>query len=355
MTNLPAPHADVTVRAATLDDLPDVDRLQKAHSKSLGFLHRVTLEGKVRRGEMLVAHAAGGGFAGYVVGSDAYHKRQEVGVVYQMAVAKTHRRATVGATLLKNLFESWAYGTRLCCAWCAQDLPANRFWEAMGFVPLAYRAGSAGKGRVHVFWQRRVVDGDDATPWWYPSATGGGAIREDRLVLPIPEGQHWSEARPQVLPTSSNDDGGDDESAEAESIVETGGKSAGRWPEGVEERDGVLYEGGKRLVTVEMARREQGAGPGGLFMVPAGAKIVRELPTPRAAKPRRKAAKKRPAKHDPRLASAVRELRDRWLEHVNGSDRLLPAPQYAVGRAKALPGPARLVLPLPAGRLLSAA
>ena len=106
-----------------------------------------------------------------------------------------------------------------------------------------------------------------------------------------------------------------------------------------------------------MARREQGAGPGGLFMVPAGAKIVRELPTPTVAKPRRKAAKKKPAKNDPRLSSAVRELRDRWLEHVNGSGRLLPAPQYAVGRAKALPGPGRLTLPLPtsAARLLPAA
>ena len=230
MNTLPVPNADVVVRAATLDDLGDVDRLQKAHSKSLGFLHRATLEGKVRRGEMLVAHAADGTFAGYVVGSDCYHKRQEVGVVYQMAVAKAHRRATVGATLLKSLFESWAYGTRLCCAWCAQDLPANRFWEAMGFVPLAYRAGSAGKGRVHVFWQRRIVDGDAQTPWWYPSATGGGAIREDRLVLPIPEGQHWSEARPQVLPGASDDDGEDDGSPSADAAVEAGGRRRGGGP-----------------------------------------------------------------------------------------------------------------------------
>ena len=346
------PRANVTVRAATTADLRDVDALQKAHSKELGFLHTATLEGKVARGEMLVAHAANGQFAGYVVGSDTYHKREEVGVVYQMAVAAAARRGNVGATLLRTLFESWAYGTRLCCAWCAQDLAANKFWEAMGFVPLAYRAGSAGKGRVHIFWQKRINQGDAETKWWYPSITGSGAIREDRVVLPIPEGQHWSDARPTVLPTVT-----DPPAVEvAEKVVKATGKLA--WPKGVEERDGVLYEDGIRLVTAETLRREQGSGPGGLFMVPAGAKLVREMPKQVAVAARKKTVKKAPAKHDPRMASAVRELRDRWLEHVNGSGRLLPSNErYAVGRPPMLTAGQveRLGLPTPEGRRLLAA
>ena len=69
------PSADVRVRPATVHDLEDVDRLQKDNGKALGFLHRVTLEGKVALGHMLVAHAGDGAFAGYVVGSDTYHKR----------------------------------------------------------------------------------------------------------------------------------------------------------------------------------------------------------------------------------------------------------------------------------------
>ena len=346
---LPAPHADVVVRAATLKDLADVDKLQKQHSTELGFLHRATLEGKVERGEMLVARSPGGAFAGYAVGSDTYHKRQEVGVVYQMAVERWARRTTVGATLLKSLFESWAYGTRLCCAWCAQDLAANKFWEAMGFVPLAYRAGSAGKGRVHIFWQKRINEGDQSTPWWYPSVTGSGAIREDRLVLPIPEGQHWSEARPRVLPEAP---AVEEELVDDPAVPEKELVGQKRWPEGVTEVEGQLFRKGKRLMTGEMIRIAAGAGPGGLYMVPAGVECVPALPRPL---PRRRKKAKQKAKHDPELAAWVRDLRDLWLEHVNDGRRLLPeSERYAVSRQKRLPSPERLMLPGAGRRLLAA-
>ena len=109
----------------------------------------------------------------------------------------------IGATLLKAVFDRAAYGCKLFCCWCAQDIAANRFWQAMGFVPLAFRTGSEKKGRVHIFWQKRIRAGDRETPWWFPSQTGGGSIREDRLVLPIPPGSHWSDAKPLVLPQSA--------------------------------------------------------------------------------------------------------------------------------------------------------
>src|SRR5947207_1801855 len=81
--------------------------------------------------------------------------------------------------------------------------------EAMGFVPLAYRAGSRdggpkGRGRVHIFWQRRVRAGDTTTPYWFPSQTTGGSIREARLVLPIPRGTHWADEMPVLLPTAAS-------------------------------------------------------------------------------------------------------------------------------------------------------
>ncbi len=67
-----------------------VDPFQKANNNALGFFHQATLEGKVERGETFVTEAVGGGFAGYVIGSDTYHKREEVGVVYQMVVDPAH-------------------------------------------------------------------------------------------------------------------------------------------------------------------------------------------------------------------------------------------------------------------------
>src|SRR5204863_4888089 len=95
-------------------------------------------------------------------------------------------------------------GCRLYCCWCAQDLEANRFWESLGFVPLVFRAGSRGKKRVHIFWQRRIVAGDVTTPYWYPFQTSAGAIRQDRLVFPIPPGVHWRDVRAVSVPAERN-------------------------------------------------------------------------------------------------------------------------------------------------------
>src|SRR5688500_20389757 len=51
--------------------------------------------------------------------------------------------------------------------------------------------GQRQKKRVHIFWQRRIREGDTTTPWWFPAKTDSGAMREDRLVFPIPPGLSW--------------------------------------------------------------------------------------------------------------------------------------------------------------------
>ena len=53
-------------------------------------------------------------------------------------------------------------------------------------------------------------------------------------------------------------------------------------------------------------------------------------PPPTAHRP----PKKQKAKNDPRLIAAARELKDRWLEHVNANPAALAsAGKYDVGRA----------------------
>jgi hypothetical protein len=51
-------------------------------------------------------------------------------------------------------------------------------------------------------------------------------------------------------------------------------------------------------------------------------------------KPEKKPREKKPkVKNDPRLVAAARELKDRWLEHVNGGgEDLLPTGKYDVTR-----------------------
>ncbi len=135
---------------------------------------------------------------------DRYLKRDELGVIYQLCVVPGVQRGLIGASLVREVFERSAYGCRLYCCWCAKDLEANYFWEAMGFVPIAFRAGVSRRSRVHIFWQKRIVEGDEQTKWWYPLQTNGGAIREDRIVFPIPPGVSWRDveavAKPEAMP-----------------------------------------------------------------------------------------------------------------------------------------------------------
>jgi hypothetical protein len=165
----------------------------------------------------------------------------------------------------------------------------------MGFVPLAYRAGSEAKSRVHIFWQKRIRAGDVTTPYWFPSQTTGGSIREDRLVLPIPPGTHWADAKPMILPK--------------EQAPER------RLPEPCRNQ-----RNGKPVVK---KREPLVLGQALWFATPPAAEPVKE------AKPKREKRK-----NDPALVAAARELRDRWLEQVNDDPSLLLSrAKYDVARA----------------------
>jgi hypothetical protein len=320
---VPIPQIDVSVREATLDDVAFIDELQKLHRNGVGFMHRGTLEGKIKAREVLIAERREdsprrhgdteacpnfdgasvsqrlrGEPLGYVIGTDRYFKHDDVGIIYHLNVAPGSQRGFVGATLLKAMFDRAAYGCKLFCCWCAQDIEANHFWEAMGFVPLAYRAGSAKKSRVHIFWQKRIRSGDTTTPWWFPSQTTGGAIREDRLVLPIPPGTHWSDAKPLILPGAATTD--------------EPKKLEGPRP--------------KRAKTPQVPTSRR------LSFAPVA-------PPKPEKKPKQGGREKKPKrKNDPRLVAAARELKDRWLEHVNGAGgagelRIESAGKYDVTRA----------------------
>jgi GNAT superfamily N-acetyltransferase len=252
---------------------------------------------------------------GYAIGHDQYFKRDDVGIIYQVNVVPERRRSLVGAMLVKAMFERAAWGCKLFCCWCAQDIEANRFWESLGFVPLAFRAGSAKKGRVHIFWQRRIREGDTTTPWWYPSKTDAGAMREDRIVLPIPPGVNWWEEMPIV------EVGGSDEGKEGKKTHQLAGPPAGR-VRGEQRRTAKRADSALRQTQSPAPIRRNGLW----CSIPLpGEKPVVVRP-PKEPKPRRKA--------DPTLIRAARELRDRWLERVNDNPAMLAGnARYDVSRA----------------------
>ncbi len=360
---LPAPRTPIAIRTATLNDLPFMDALQKRHSKALGYFPTKQFEGYIEGGGVLIAepsvvsgplsvvNATDNGRRttdmplGYVISRDRYLKRDELGVIYQLCVADGVQRKLVGASLVREVFQRSAYGCRLFCCWCAQDLAANYFWESLGFVPIAFRAGSGKKKRVHIFWQKRIDSTIPSphhtvtpTPYWYPFKTDSGAIREDRIVLPIPPGVHWrdirpADVRPVMLPR--NDD--------APKVLS------------VEEK--------RNPVLAQRAARSGQSAPAPAPTPPARVTITRSsalrfappsvpaLPALRAplapAKAREKGRERKPAaKIDAKYLAAARELRDRYLERVNETALALAScGKYDVGRL--LPPARDSVPPMP--------
>src|SRR6266550_4187386 len=124
---------------------------------------------------------------------------------------------------------------------------------------------------------RRVRENDFETPWWFPSQTHSGAYRDDRLVLPIPPGTHWRDVMPIVLPSESP-------KLQAPNLRQVQNPKSK-----IQKREPPTTTLGRLC-----------------FASPAQQKI---------AKPKREPNQK--VKNDPKFVAAARELRDRYLEHIN--------------------------------------
>lgn len=77
--------------------------------------------------------------------------------IYQTWVRKDARMIEHGRALVARVEEVARDET---CSeirlWCAEDLPANQFWEALGFGRLTWRHSPHKVNRRHILWHRTV-------------------------------------------------------------------------------------------------------------------------------------------------------------------------------------------------------
>jgi hypothetical protein len=170
--------AAATVRLAVPGEWTFLDRLQRRHHAAVGFLSRAALEHAIDRQRVLLV-TENGEPAGYLYGKAAYHRRADVAVIFQAAICYDARRRLLGTALVEAFAARLAARVAQLCLWCAADLDAHLFWSALGFVPVATRAGARRTGRTHVLWCRHAGGGG---PFWIPDATRGGVMREPRAV-----------------------------------------------------------------------------------------------------------------------------------------------------------------------------
>ena len=339
----PTPRCSVSIRAAAPDDLPFIDTLQKMHSHMVGWTPTKQLEAHIAQGNMLIAEDESQTPLGYCLARDQYMKRDDVGIVYQLNVLPLKQRHLVGASLIKGVFDRAAYGCKLFCCWCAQDIQANYFWESIGFIALAFRTGSRAKQRIHIFWQRRVRENDAVTPYWFPHQTSNGAVSEDRIVLPIPPGTHWRDAKPVLLPELPVLPTVAAQEKEAPKQLPGGAPVSGRPVQAANagpskaQRAAMARTKSKHLAGVPAGKAAM-ITRGGLRYIERGDGEPEQMQAEQT-KPKRPRKSKPRQKNDPKYVKAARELRDRFLEQVN-VDRLLPAACGKYDVSRQLEGPA---------------
>jgi len=311
----PVPRCGVSVREAVADlDLGFIDQLQKMHSHMVGFLPYKAIVKRIKDGHVVIAEDEAKNQIGYCIAEDRYLKRDDVGIVYQLNVLPLKQRNLVGALLVKAMFDRAAYGCKLFSCWCAQDIRANWFWESIGFVPLAFRSGSRSKERIHIFWQRRIREGDTTTPYWFPSQTSGGAVAEDRLVLPISTDTHWRDAKPLVLPGISL------ALAEKEKPkLLPGGQPVRTRPDvpklSAAEKAQIKRTQSRHLGGIPMGKKAVLTRSG--FKYVDRTDFVPELDAPEIDPPKPKRTPKPKHVNDPKYVREARDLRDKFLEAVN--------------------------------------
>lgn len=154
-----APSTVEVIDARTFKYVP---HLQNLHRREVGFLPTVALHEYEQRGQLWMARQNGapcgylawGSFRGQRPVRDPYTVK-----IIQACIDYEAQRSTHGTNLVTQL-EALATlaGIETLSCWCADDLPANRFWRNMGFRHVADRTGGSAliKNRQHRHWVKTL-------------------------------------------------------------------------------------------------------------------------------------------------------------------------------------------------------
>jgi ribosomal protein S18 acetylase RimI-like enzyme len=127
-----------TVRKARLDDLEAIKAIADSNRRELGFVRRAALSEGILRSEVYVGEL-GTELVGFV---EYHHRRDGQTTLYHIAVAAKHRMQCVGKKLMQTLAsEAIGCGKRRLVLKCPAELPANGFYQKLGFAILDIEEG----------------------------------------------------------------------------------------------------------------------------------------------------------------------------------------------------------------------
>lgn len=136
-----------------MTDLRYIEHLARSNYEAIGFIPRPKLAEYAARGQILMAEENDES-AGFLVFGAGWPTLR----IYQACIQYDARRREHGASLVARLItEAQRRGCHLISLWCADDLPANEFWQALGFRKVGTRPGGKARGRLHNQWVLSVT------------------------------------------------------------------------------------------------------------------------------------------------------------------------------------------------------
>ncbi|HIE01018.1 MAG TPA: GNAT family N-acetyltransferase [Thiotrichaceae bacterium] len=126
------------VKCSDVKLIPEIKALADLHREQLGFHAQQTFIDSMKRGELLAAV-----LKGQVVGFTRYHhRRDQKTTLYEIATAPKFRNKGIGYFLVKALIaDCQQIGSRHLRLSCPVELPANQFYQKIGFTRTSSRVG----------------------------------------------------------------------------------------------------------------------------------------------------------------------------------------------------------------------
>lgn len=180
-----------TTRQARTSDRKYIRALAKKFSEQLGFLPDEAIRNRIDQGCVQIC-IENGEPAGYLLHAPELASAPHILPIFQAAVQLDAQRRQHGFALVEELqlLAHEQAQTIIQCK-CRQELEANAFWEAMGFIAVAIEDTAAVRGQPKIIWRKPIVRMTAATLLEMPdnprNQTGGGRSvgRHDYARLPM--------------------------------------------------------------------------------------------------------------------------------------------------------------------------
>jgi ribosomal protein S18 acetylase RimI-like enzyme len=138
---------EVTIREASEEDAPAIVALSEASKDELGPIsqHRQWLTQQIEVGVVFVADSDKGALVGFVVFDHNPIAAGEHTTVYYLCIDPTYRRRGIGKRLMKAVaVDALLCGNRQITLKCPSHLPANQFYQSIGYTLEGSETGRKG-------------------------------------------------------------------------------------------------------------------------------------------------------------------------------------------------------------------